>query len=148
MDNAMSSVLIFLRDYSGFRGINGKITSRLGDYGNLPVSPCIASRFWWPNGRATGKNRKNSRFDGKNSESAVAQFWVERVAQCVAEEAEAEDGERNRKTWKDRDPWRGRRVFLGAALQHQPPGRGRLLHAEAEIGERSFGEDRLADKGG
>ena len=83
-----------------------------------------------------------------SSLSAVAEFGVEGVAQRVAEEAEAEDGQRDREAREDRDPRRRRGVFLGAALQHQAPGRDRLLHAEAEIGERSFGEDRLPDKGG
>src|SRR5271168_5593032 len=71
--------------------------------------------------------------------SAVAQFGVEGVTEGVAEEAEAEDGQRDREAREDRYPGGRRGVFLGAALQHQAPGGDRLLDAEAEIGERGLG---------
>src|SRR5579862_9164652 len=71
--------------------------------------------------------------------SAVAQFGVEDVAQRVAEEIDAEDGQHDRQAREDRDPWRGRRVFLGAALQHEAPGRHRPLPAGPEMGEPRLG---------
>src|ERR1700736_3867755 len=78
----------------------------------------------------------------------LPQLRVEGVAQRVAEQAEAEHGERDRDAGEDRDPRRGRGVFLGAALQHQAPGGDGLLHAEPEVGEQSLGQDCLADEGG
>src|SRR5713101_5710248 len=68
--------------------------------------------------------------------SALAQLGVESIAQGVAEEADAEHGERDGEAREDRDPRRRGSVFLGAPLQHQAPGGGRLLHTEAEIRER------------
>src|SRR5262249_25538639 len=83
-----------------------------------------------------------------NSGLAIAQLGIHGIAKRVAEQTEPEYSERNRNTWKDRDPWRRRGEFLGAPLQHQSPGCSRLLHAEAEIGQRRLRQNRLADECG
>src|SRR6266852_4952539 len=89
-----------------------------------------------------------SSFEKIATRSAIAQLGIQGIAERVAEQTEAENGERDRKTRKDGDPWRRRGVFLGAALQHQAPCRRRLLHAEPKIGQRRLRQDRLADEGG
>src|SRR5258708_37287983 len=86
-----------------------------------------------------------SSFEKIATRSAIAQLGIQGIAERVAEQAEAEGCERDGETGKDRDPRRRRGGFFGAALQHQAPGRGRLLHAEAEVGQRRLRPDRLAD---
>ena len=48
------------------------------------------------------------------------ELGVEGVAQGIAEEAEAEDGQRDREAREDWDPRRCRSVFLGAACSISP----------------------------
>ena len=74
-----------------------------------------------------------------------AQARVERVAQRVAEEVESEYAEADREAREDRHPGRGFGELHRGAAQHQSPGRGRLLHAQAEEGERGLEQDRLAE---
>ena len=72
------------------------------------------------------------------------QLRIEPVAQGVAEQVEAEHGERDGDAREDRDPRRALGVFRPAP-QHQAPGRDRLLHAEAEKRQRRLEQDRLSD---
>ena len=65
-----------------------------------------------------------------------AQLRIELVADGVAEQAEAEHREADGYPGEDRDPRRAFGIFLRATLQHEAPGGRRLLHAEAEIGQR------------
>src|SRR5215471_4715951 len=60
-----------------------------------------------------------------NGGSAIAQLGIHGIAKRVAEQTEPEHAERDRNARKDRDPWRRGGEFLGAALQHQSPGRDR-----------------------
>src|SRR5260370_15121074 len=89
-----------------------------------------------------------SSFEKIATRSAIAQLGIQGIAERVAEQTEAENSERDRKTRKDGDPWRRRGVFLGASLQHQAPCRRRFLHAEPKIGQRRLRQDRLGDEGG
>ncbi len=63
----------------------------------------------------------------------LAQFRVEGVAKGVTEQVEPEHREADGNAGPDRHPRRAFGVLLGPSLQHQAPGRGRFLHAEAEI---------------
>ena len=74
-----------------------------------------------------------------------AQLGVEHVANGVAEHVEAEHRKTDGDARPKRDPWRAFGILLRAALQHQSPGRRRLLHAETEIGERGLEEDGVPD---
>src|SRR5262245_1305706 len=62
-------------------------------------------------------------------ESSNLQLWVEPIAQRVAEQVEAEHGERDGNARVDRHPWRALGIFLGTTAQHQAPRGYRLLHA-------------------
>src|SRR5260370_15796509 len=85
-----------------------------------------------------------SSFEKIATRSAIAQLGIQGIAERVAEQAEAEDCERDGETGKDRDPRRRRGVFLGAALQHQAPGPGRLLPPQPALGHHALRQDRLA----
>src|SRR5579885_2450398 len=76
-----------------------------------------------------------------------AETRVEDVAQPVAEEVEAEDGEHDREPREDSHPDVGVDEAAGVG-EHVPPGGFRRLGAEAEEAERRLGEDRLREVDG
>ena len=87
-----------------------------------------------------GTGRSTLSFSTSTSITARAQLRVERVAQAVAEQVEAEHGEGDREPRKHCEP--RRQIEPGLRVrQHPSPRDQRRLGAEAEIGERGFGED-------
>jgi hypothetical protein len=110
--------LIILGNYSRFGGINSRLGQHKFPFRQLRELSRKALNYidvFVTEWKLDGTTRRNSRFNGKNRESAVAQFGVKSVAQRVAEEAEAEDGERDRKARENGDPRRRRGVFLGTS---------------------------------
>ena len=74
------------------------------------------------------------------------QLGVQRIPQRISKQVEAEHSEADGKSGKDRHPWRTLGILLGAPTQHKTPRRRRLLHTEAEVRQRGFDQDRLADR--
>ena len=78
--------------------------------------------------------------------SSAAQLGVPGVAQRVAEEVEAQDGQADGQAGKDRQPRRLLHEGAAGAAEHQAPrGRGRL-GADAEEAQRGLDEDRVASQ--
>src|SRR5262245_60517457 len=73
---------------------------------------------------------------------------IEIVPQTVAEQIEGEHGEADRDTREEDHPGRLPVEVGGIAREHQPPGGGRLGHAEAEERQRGLRQDSLRDEGG
>src|SRR5919106_4673608 len=98
-------------------------------------------------GRARGRIAgpgwpKTNRRRSMASSRSDAQLRVERVAQPVADQVDAERGERERRPWEGRQP-PGDVEEIAALAQHATPGRGRWLDAEAEEADGSLGHDEL-----
>src|SRR5580658_3841143 len=79
--------------------------------------------------------------------SAPVQSRIERVAQAIAEQVEADDGD------ADDDAAEHREIGVAAQCRqpvadHAAPARCRLLHAKAQEAQRRFGHDDEADSNG
>ena len=70
---------------------------------------------------------------------------IEDVAQRIAQEIRAEDGEAEGEAGEDHEPRRGADILRGRLRKHAAPGRMRLGNAETEEGERGFGQDGRAE---
>ncbi len=75
-----------------------------------------------------------------SSISPRLKFRIERVAQPIAKQIEAQHAERNRNARIEREPWRIVEDVLGVGEHLAPRGLGRL-RAEAEIGKRRLGQN-------
>src|SRR6266481_5084656 len=70
-----------------------------------------------------------------------SEFWIERVAQPVAEQVDREDQARQRKAREGNDPpLPGKQIIVADPDQRAERGHG-VGHAGAEEGERGFGDD-------
>src|SRR2546427_11759092 len=75
--------------------------------------------------------------------SGRSQPRIERVAERVPEQVEAEHREADRDARGDREPWRLLEELHAGAAEHESPRRRRLEHPETEERERGFEQDRL-----
>src|SRR5439155_27261666 len=70
---------------------------------------------------------------------------IPRVPQRITEEVEAQDGQADRQTGKDREPGRLLHERAAGAAQHQAPRRSRRLGPDAEERERRLDQDGIAE---
>ena len=77
-----------------------------------------------------------------------AEYGIERVAQGIAEQVEAEHREADSDSLEDRYPGGALGVLLGPALEHQAPGRSRFLNPQPQERQNRLEQDRLADEAG
>src|SRR3989442_7320679 len=69
---------------------------------------------------------------------------IQRVAQAISQEVERENDGRDGEAWVESEHRCGEDIDL-RTLQHVPPRREWRLHAEAEVTERRFRQDRGRD---
>src|SRR5437868_4087071 len=105
--------------------------------------PRIVGAPWQTSGSHTTKRPKS-----RTIEAILAppsrQPGIERGAEPVAEEVEAQHGHEDRDAGREAEPGRDLEVLVALA-QHRAPARGRRADPDAEERERRLGDDRRAD---
>src|SRR5579863_980990 len=72
--------------------------------------------------------------------------WIERIAEPFSDQIERHDSEDDQHARDECQPRRTEHVRIQRLLQTIAPARGGWLNAEAEIRERRFGQDIVADR--
>src|SRR2546428_10295720 len=103
----------------------------------MPSTACTTPSSVW-------NSTTRSRIDSTGSGTDLALGRIERVAEAVADEVDAEDDEHDRQPREGDEPPLARRGVLTVRDQLAER-RRRRLHAEAEEREHGLDEDREAD---